>query len=132
MINSSMNIAISGLRAAETRLSTSANNIANMQSTTSVVDGQRVNTPYQPQQVVQSSQSTGGVEANVRVREPASVAVYDPSNIAADADGITQYPNVDLEEEVINQQMATYDFKANLKVIERTDEMTEDLLNIVA
>lgn len=132
MINSALNIAISGLRASETRLTASSGNVANMQSTTSSVRGERVNTPYQPQDVVQSSVADGGVRADLRTREPATVKVYDPSNVAADDQGVTEYPNVDLEEEVINQHIASYDFKANLKVIKAADEMTEDLLNITA
>jgi flagellar basal-body rod protein FlgC len=129
---SALNIAVSGLFASSKRLDNSANNVANVSSTVSRVDGQRVMEPFKPQDVVQTSQISGGVSTDLRERDPASVPLYDPNNIAADADGITDYPNVNLEEEIITQQIAGYDFKANLKVIETTDEMSEDLLNIVA
>lgn len=132
MVSNVNAIALSGLRASEARLNASANNIANLQSTTSVVNGVRVNRPYAPQQVVQSSLADGGVQATTRTVKPSSVPVYDPSNIAADANGITDYPNVNLEEEVVNQQIASYDFKANLKVLKTQDKLTEDLLNITA
>ena len=132
MLSSSMNIALTGLRAAETRLANSANNVANMQSTVSRIDGERVLEPFKAQQVTQTSLSTGGVRTDLRAVDPKSVPVYDPTNVAANEEGITQYPNVDLEEEIINQQIATYDFKANLNVIETTDEMMDDLLDIKA
>lgn len=132
MISSSIGIAISGLQAAGTRLNNSANNVANISSTTSNVNGERVNEPFQAQQVQQTSLSTGGVQTSLKAVEPATVPVYDPENVAADENGVTQYPNVDLEEEVVNQQIAKYDYKANLKVIEKADEMMEDLLDITA
>lgn len=132
MINASIGIAISGLQAASARLNNSANNVANIHSTTSNVGGERVMEAFKPQQVTQTSLSSGGVQADLRAVDPATVPVYDPENIAANEEGITEYPNVDLEEEVVNQQIAKYDYKANLKVIETADEMMEDLLDITA
>lgn len=127
MLSSALNTAVSGLRASEVRLANSANNVANIQST-----GQAPGQTFQPSQVVQSSVASGGVQTSLQAVTPATVPVNDPSNLAADANGITQYPNVNLEQEVVNQQIATYDFKANLKVIEKTDELTKSLLDIVA
>lgn len=127
MLSTALNTAVSGLRASEVRLANSANNVANIQST-----GRAPGQTFEPSQVAQSSLAAGGVSTRLQAVDPATVPVFDPGNAAADAEGITQYPNVDLEEEVVNQQIATYDFKANLKVIEKTDEMMEDLLNILA
>lgn len=127
MLSSALNTAISGLRASEIRLANSANNVANIQST-----GSAPGQTFQPSQVVQSSLAAGGVSTSLQAVDPATVPVNDPSNAAADENGITQYPNVNLEQEVVNQQIATYDFKANLKVIEKTDEMMDDLINILA
>ncbi len=127
MLSSALNTAVSGLRAAEVRLANSANNVANIQTT-----GRAPGQTFQPLQVVQSSEAAGGVSTSLQAVNPATVPVFDPGNAAADAEGITQYPNVNLEQELVNQKIATYDFKANLKVIEKTDEMTKDLLNILA
>lgn len=127
-----VNTAISGLQASQVRLANSASNVANMNSTVSRVDGERVAQPYRPMEVVQSSQSTGGVRTDLRPTDPSSVPVYDPNNIAADAEGITQYPNVNLESEIVGQQMAKYDFQANLKSLNAADEMMGSLLDIFA
>lgn len=132
MIGNAFNIAVSGLQASSQRMQTSANNVANVSSTTSRIDGNRVLTPYQAQDTVQTSLESGGVQAQTRTKDPATVLLPDADNVAARPDGLTEYPNVNLEEEVIQQQVAKYDFKANLKVVEAADEMMENLLNIKA
>ena len=129
---SAINTAITGLQAASKRMAVSANNVANISSTLSSKNGETVKEPYTPQDVVQTSLEQGGVKATVRDRDPASVPLYDPSNSAADENGITDYPNVSLEEEAVNQITASYDYKANLKVIKRQDEMFQSLLDIKA
>ncbi len=132
MVSAPINNAVSGLQASSLRLENSANNVANIASTVSRIDGERVLEPFRPQDVVQQNVEPGGVRAELRPREPASVPVFDPDNVAANAEGVTEFPNVDLEEEIIDQQIATYDFQANLRVIEAADEQAEELLNIVA
>lgn len=127
-----INTALSGLTASSRRLAVSADNIANMQSTLSRRDGVTVSEPYAPQQVVQTSLSTGGVRADLQPVDPASVPVYDPSNPASDAGGMVQYPNVNLEEEIANQIVAKYDYMGNLKTLKTADEMMKSLLNIVS
>jgi flagellar basal-body rod protein FlgC len=126
-------IALSGMNAAQARLGNSANNVANAQSTSSSVNGQRIDSPYQPKDVVQAAiEPTGGVETSLRTRDPATVPVYAPDNVSADEDGVVEFPNVNLEEEVVQQQIASYDFKASTKVIQVQDEMLESLLDIKA
>ena len=132
MISNAANIALSGLNAASTRLNNSANNVANVSSTTSRKDGQTVNEPFEPQRINQSSLESGGVRTTQQPVDPASIPVYDPRNVAANEEGITDYPNVNLEEEVVTQQIAKYDYKANLKTLEVADELTKDLLDITA
>ena len=130
MINS-LGIPLSGLMAASKRLENSANNTANEFSTHSNINGETVPEPYRPTQVDQASLEPGGVRTITREVDPASVSRYDPENSAADADGITQYPNVNRESEVVNQKLATYDFKANLNVIKAQDNMMKGLLDIL-
>jgi flagellar basal-body rod protein FlgC len=109
MVTSIISTAVSGLRAAETRLANSANNVANLQSEN-----------FTPQRVLQTSTEPG---------TRADLIDVDPARIAT-AEGDT--PNVNLEGEIVDQQIATYNFKANLQVLKAADEMTEDLLNIRA
>ncbi len=128
---SAMNTAFSGLNAAEKRISVSASNIVNAQSTKSVVGGESVDTPYTPLAVAQVS-TQDGVRAEATPKNPATLPVYNPDSPSADADGVVQMPNVDLAQEMVNMNIATYDFKANLNVIKKNDEMAQSLLDIVA
>lgn len=133
MISSTGSIAASGLQAASKRLANSANNIANQQSTFSQVNGETVAEAFRPSDIVQiSNEPTGGVRTELRERDPATVPVYDPTNGAADAEGITQYPNVNTEQELIDQKFASYDFKANLKSFKAEDENLRAVLDIIA
>lgn len=127
-----INIALSGLNAAQTRLAVSANNVANAQSTTQVVDGKTVNKPYVPQQVDQQTQNAGGVATTLRDVAPPSVPVFAPDNPASGEDGIVQFPNVNLETEVANQLLATNSYKANLAVMKRANETYDSLLDITS
>ena len=132
MISSAMNIAVSGLQASGKRMAVSANNVANMNSTLTSKNGQTVKEPFIAQQVNQTSLASGGVKATTRPVDPPYVEVYDADDAAAGENGVTKYPNVNLEEEVVNQITASYDYKANLKVIKRADEMMKSLLDIKA
>ena len=126
-------IALSGLNAATQRLGVSASNVANLSSTVRTAeDGSLVNDPYRPQRVVQSSQSSGGVRTDVVEVSNPTIRVYDPASPVAAEDGTVELPNVSLEEEVMQQQLATYTFKANLKVLKTQQELDEALLDTKA
>lgn len=106
-------IAGSALRAAEIRLANSASNIAN------------ANTPgFTPTAAVQSPVAGGGVRVDV-------VAHTAPAALSADAETAAP-PNVSLEREIIDSITASYDFKANLRVLRTQDEIEKSLLDILA
>jgi flagellar basal body rod protein FlgC len=125
------NVALSGLNAASLRLANSANNIANVNTTGRIVDGVRVGR-YTPTDVVQSAvEPQGGVNASVVARNPQAVNLSSPTNTDPDSrDNILTFPNVSLEEEVVNSDIATYTFKANLKSLKALDEMLGAVLDI--
>ena len=125
---SSIDIALSGLNAAGRRLEVSANNLANQFSTKSIVNGQQTDSPYQPQKVDQISLSTGGVITQVNNATPATVTVPDLQGAGA----TTEAPAVDQATEIVQQLMASYDFKANLKTIKVQDDLFKSLLDIKA
>ena len=128
---SGISAALSGYDAAMTRLDVSASNIANQSSTQRTdQNGGTVNAPYVPQQVVQSSNANGGVTTSTQPVNPASVSQYDPSNPGANAQGIVQTPNVDLAQQLINTNVASYDAQANLKMIQTQNDMMQQVLNI--
>lgn len=95
-------IGLSGLRAAQTRLDTSAHNVANAQ------------TPgFQRHSVQQTAVAgQGGVQTQVQ-REPAE----QPGDLST------------LAQDLVEQRMALYSFAANLKTIETEDRMLGSLLS---
>lgn len=125
-----INTALSGMNAAATRLYASAGNIANSHSTTQEHNGQTVNQPYVPKEVVQQSLGGGGVSTSLRDVSPPSVPVFAPDNPAAGEDGIVRLPNVNETQETANQILASNTYKANLNVIKRADEAYQSLLDI--
>ena len=119
------NIALSGLNAAALQLANSANNIANMNTLGKLEDGKPVG-GYTPTNITQSAiDPLGGVRATVTSRDPAAVvSVVGGEEMTA--------PNVSLEEEVVNQDIATYTFTANLKSLKAYDEMIGTVIDMTA
>ena len=129
---SAINTAISGLNAASRRLENSANNIVNQFSTSTSLNGQTVNQPFTPLDVQQVSVQGGGVATVVKEKDPASATFYDPTNPQANDQGLVTFPNVDTAQELIGQQIAAYDYRANLKTIQTADKMQQKLLDIIS
>lgn len=122
--------ALSGLAAAGRRIEVTASNIANQSSTATRVNGVTTNKPYIPKDVVQISLGAGGVRAEVRDVPNPTTKYYDPENPQAGDDGFVEAPNVDIAEQLVKQQIAAYDYKANLKSIKIADRLQQDLLDI--
>jgi flagellar hook protein FlgE len=103
-MNSVSSIALSGLRAAQLRMDSSAHNIANAQ------------TPgFQRQQVLQQTQPGGGVASETQR-----------------ADEVLQYPGEARADELVQQKMASLAFVANLKVLLTHERMQGTLLDLHA
>lgn len=117
--------ALSGYKAATERLSVSAENIANQFSTSRVENGKVTNEPYVPQRVEAISQAEGGVTTERVAKEPASVPRLNSST-----GELENVPNVNLEEEIVNQVIASYDAKANLRSIQIQNELFKSALDI--
>lgn len=96
-------IGLSGMRAAQTRLDSSAHNVANVQ------------TPgFRRQQVAQSERAAGGgVDAQVQqARQPGG-----PDGFA------------DLAGDLVEQRISLYSFAANLRTVQTQDDMLGNLLD---
>lgn len=105
--------AISGLRAAATRVTVSAGNIANATS-----EGSRA------KEATSRSLGSGGVIVDITERDPATVSL-------TQADGTrAEFPNVSYEEELLSQAQATNSYDANAQVIRTQQEMFDTLLDI--
>lgn len=124
--------ALSGLSAASKRVEVSASNISNQSSTSTQVNGVTTNQPYMPKDVVQISLGAGGVRAEVRDANNPVVKYHDPDSTQADEYGFVEYPNVDTAEELVKMQIASYDYKANLKAIRVADRMEQSLLDMLS
>lgn len=101
-INGGVGVALSGMRAAATRLRTSAHNVANVQ------------TPdFKAQKVVASDLAGGGVEA--RVVQPMEGA-----------------SGTDLAGEMVSLSIAQGTYTANLRVLETLNEVRGTILDLKA
>ena len=129
MINT-INIALTGLDAASKRLSTSASNIANLQSIGSLEDNAQQ--PYAPLTTVQTTNNLGGVNSTITARSGAPFTpAYDPNSPFANADGLIGVSNINLAEEAVNITLAEIQYKASLKIIEAESNLTKELFKTI-
>lgn len=114
---SGINSTLSALRGLSTKLDSTANNVANMES-----DGFK-----KTRVTLEEGGAAGGVSARVeRVETPG------PQVLETTPAGTTlvEKSNVELTEEIPNLMMVKNSYKANLKVIQVNDEMLGSLLDI--
>lgn len=101
---SAATIGLSGMRAAQTRLDSSAHNVANLQ------------TPdFRRQQVTQTERTAGG-GVDVQVHR---------SGQAGGPDGFA-----DLAGDLVDQRIGLYSFAANLRTVQTQDDMLGTLLDV--
>lgn len=119
---------LSGLQAASKQVNASASNIAGA-SVVGAVDPADGPSAYQPVDVVQTTNGTGGVSATTVNRDPASFTAFDPDSSFANAQGEVSVPNVDYTTEIVNLKLAEIAYKANLAVLRTTRELSQELLS---
>lgn len=132
MVGSPINIALSGLAAASAKISTSAKNVAHSQTTAKYENGEIVTGAYKPETVVQTSLATGHVLIDIQQVDRDPVLIYDPDHPSANEEGFVEYPNVSLDEEVVNQIQAKNEYKANLAFLKRAEEIEDSLIDIIS
>lgn len=126
----SVDIAVSGLRAESLRMNIIARNIANA-NTSRTESGQ----PYRRQQVVLGTEQDA--MAGVSVEEVATdmlnpfKRVYQPGHPDADKDGYVLMPNVDLPVEMMHMMAASRAYQANAAVLKRYQEMVNVTLELL-
>lgn len=125
-----ISIAVSGLNAASLRLDAAASNIANSQDTAPLTPQPGDPQPYQPIEVTQTATPGGGTQAADQPVTPPSSAIFDPGSPFADSNGNVASPNVDLAQQLVNLDIASISYDANLKVIRTAQQMQGYLLNI--
>jgi len=141
-----LEISASGLTAQRLRMDTTAENLANAQ-TTKGADGQ----PYRRKEVVLqevgqggfgaqlsaamgagSNARPGGVEvAEIATDQTPGKMVYDPSHPDANAQGYVQMPNVDTVTEMVDLIDAQRAYEANVTAMSASKQMFAKTLEIL-
>ena len=85
---------LSGLLASANRLNNTASNIANLQSAATIKDGQLVNEPFVPNDIINVSREEGGGSTFSRPIDNPSIPLYVPNSVLANEQGIVEYPNI--------------------------------------
>jgi flagellar basal-body rod protein FlgC len=131
-----LNIAVSGLNDAITRIANAASNIVNASSTAPLPSPGQAYTGYVPQDVVSISQAAGGANLGVtdttEARNPAYTPAYAPNSPNANASGLVATPNVDLNAELIASKEASVIYGANADVIKVANETEKSLLDALS
>ncbi len=132
-MDAGLKASLSGINAAAARINVASSNIANAGSTAAIDEnGDIVNKPYKPLEVVQSTPQEGaGTLATVKSIASPSVPVYDPSKSVADQNGIVQFPNVDEGEQALNLILARNSYKASVTTLQATDKAYSSLIDTV-
>ncbi len=134
-----MKISSSALTAERARMKIAANNLANINST-STTEGQE---PYKKREVVfksvlqdilGQSDPTAGLDG-VRVESVTSsnkpaIQVYAPYHPSANKEGMIKLPNIKPIEEMVNMISATRAYEANLAVIKNSRSIAEETLKL--
>jgi flagellar basal-body rod protein FlgC len=124
-------VAISALRAQQSRMRIIAENLANANSTSRTAGGD----PYRRQApVFQATKVAGGTGVKMSRAAPDPTPFktdYDPGNPSADAQGYVKQPNVDSLVEAMDMRDAQRAYEANLNVIETVRSMDERTLDLL-
>jgi flagellar basal-body rod protein FlgC len=135
-----MNISGSGLKAERARLNVASMNLANANTTRTIEGG-----PYKAKSVVfgarpvaSFSQTMDSVSDKLRKVEVVEVveddkefkAVYDPSHPDADENGMVLFPNVDVNEQMVDIIGARRAFEANVTALEAIKSMALKAMDI--
>ncbi len=125
---SPIDIAISGLRAQGKQMEVISSNVANAR-TTDTGQGE----PYRRlEAAIESDGDLGGVKLGEILPDMGDfLRVYDPSNPQADGDGYVAMPNINLPVEMINLNIATRVYQANVAVLKRYQRMVETTLELL-
>jgi flagellar basal-body rod protein FlgC len=123
-----IDIAISGMRAQGKQMKVISSNIANAR-TSDAGNGE----PYRRLQAeFKTDEDIGGVKVDKIVKDMGDfLEILDPGNPMADENGYVAMPNVSLPVEMINMNIATRMYQANVAVLRRYQQMVETTLELL-
>jgi flagellar basal-body rod protein FlgC len=125
---SPIDIAISGLRAQGKQMEVISSNVANAR-TSDAGKGE----PYRRLEAMfKSDGDLGGVKLDKILPDMGDfLEVFDPSSPQADKDGYVAMPNINLPLEMMNLNIATRVYQANVAVLKRYQRMVETTLELL-
>ena len=125
---SPLDISISGLKAQNKQMEVISSNVANAR-TSDAGKGE----PYRRLEATFKTDSDlGGVQLDKILPDMGDfLRVYDPGNPQADSDGYVAMPNINLPGEMINLNVATRVYQANVAVLKRYQRMVESTLELL-
>jgi len=123
-----IDIAISGLQAQGKYMQVISSNVANAR-TSDAGKGE----PYRRLEAAFKSEGDlGGVKLDKIIPDMSDfLRVFDPSNPQADEEGYVAMPNVSLPLEMMNLNIATRMYQANVAVLKRYQQMVENTLELL-
>jgi len=123
-----IDIALSGIRAQSKQMKLVSSNIANAR-TSDAGNGE----PYRRLQAAfKTDDDLGGVELDKIVTDMSDfLKVLDPGNPMADQNGYVAMPNVSLPDEMINMNIATRMYQANVAILKRYQQIIETTLELL-
>lgn len=123
-----IDIAISGIKAQGKQIEVISSNVANARTS----DAGR-GEPYRRLEAkFKYDEDMGGVELDEILPDMSDfLKVYDPGNPQADTDGYVAMPNINLPAEMINLNVATRVYQANVAVLKRYQRMVENTLELL-
>ncbi len=125
---SPVDIAISGLQAQGKQMEVISSNVANAR-TTDAGKGE----PYRRLEAAfKSDGDMGGVRLDKILADMSDfLTVLDPGNPYADEQGYVAMPNVNLPVEMLNLNVATRAYRANVAILKRYQQMVETTLELL-
>jgi flagellar basal-body rod protein FlgC len=137
-MSSIISIGLSGMLAAQARVSAAAANIVHA-GTVGRIPATGVpakDAVYQPVDVVQFDTSSfgrpGGVGYSYTARTNGYSIEHDPSSPLADGSGNVATPNVDITTELVSMVAAKYQFYASAKVVQVGEQMMRAAISLIA
>ena len=123
-----IDIAISGLRAQGKQMKVITSNVANAR-TSDAGKGE----PYRRLEATfKTDDDLGGVEVDKIVTDMSDfLKILDPGNPMADENGYVAMPNVSLPVEMMNMNIASKMYQANVAVLKRYQQMLETTLELL-
>jgi len=130
-MTSVFNISISGLNNDAFRVANATSNIVNASSLSHLPQNANNYSGFVPQDVVSIADPIGGVSDATTPYNPSYVTTYDPNSQLANGQGLVASPNVDLNKELVNANVASVNYSANAAVIKIEEKTQKALIDIV-